>query len=516
MGDASAECPAGPDGLMGNVGHHAAQQLARDAGDRLALHVDMAGKRSDNQVCRRNLHARQFLNAIDIDEMHWSRQTKRHHGDERLATCQNSHVPGGMIREQACDVADAFGLVVYEGGGLQDNLLLAACCNRHTPPNTGHCQSIRAKNETVGLDLWVPPRLAIWLCHIGTQHIEPFLAQPIDRPLPREEPRNHCQRGIEMRLLHITLRIFAVIALSLAAGQAHALDHIKLAVGAPGNWDTCVAEVGKRAGIFQKYGLELETLYTNGGGETMQAVISGGVDIGIAAGTAAAMAAYVKGAPVRILLAGTTGTGDLFWYVPVNSPIKSFSDTNGKTAAYSTNGASTHTTLLALIDTFKTSTKPVATGASAITLTQAMTNQIDVGWASPPFGLKQIRDGEIRVIARGSDAPSTRDQTVRVHIVNAQALSTRKDAIDRFAKAYRESLEYLYGTPEGLKHYADYAQIDLDLAKSIRDEFMPKAAMNPDRVSGIEAITKDAIAFKVLQKPLSDDELKGLIQIPAP
>ena len=308
----------------------------------------------------------------------------------------------------------------------------------------------------------------------------------------------------------------AVATALLISSSAQAADQLKLAIGAPGNWDTCVSEVGKRAGIFAKHGLTLEMLFTNGGGETMQAVISGSVDIGIAAGTAAAMGAHVKGAPVRILLAGTTGTSDLFWYVPAASPIKSFADTNDKTVAYSTNGASTHTTLLALVDTFKTTAKPTGTGSGAVTLTQAMTGQVDVGWASPPFGLKQIRSGEIRVIARGSDAPSTRDQTVRVHIVNAQALATRKDVIDRFVKAYRESLAYLYETPEGLKHYADYAQIDLDLAAKIRDEFMPRTAMNPDNVSGIEAITKDAIAFKVLQKPLTEAELKELIQIPAP
>ena len=319
-----------------------------------------------------------------------------------------------------------------------------------------------------------------------------------------------------MRFNLILRHGIAVAITCLVTTAAQATDNLKLAVGAPGNWDTCVAEVGKRAGIFDKYGLSLETLFTNGGGETMQAVISGSVDIGIAAGTAAAMAAHAKGAPVRILLAGTTGTSDLFWYVPTNSPIKSFADTNGKTVAYSTTGASTHTTLLALVDTFKTTAKPTGTGASAVTLTQAMTGQVDVGWASPPFGLRQIRSGEIRVIARGSDAPSTRDQTVRVHIVNAQVLASRKDVVERFVKAYRESLAYLYDTPEGLKLYADYAQIDLDLAAKIRDEFMPKAAMNPDKVSGIEAITRDAIGFKVLQKPLTDAELKELIQIPAP
>ena len=78
-----------------------------------------------------------------------------------------------------------------------------------------------------------------------------------------------------------------VAALALAAmGAAEAAETLKLAVGAPGNWDTCIPAVGARAGIFRDHGIELELLYTNGGGETMQAVISGSVDIGIAAGPA--------------------------------------------------------------------------------------------------------------------------------------------------------------------------------------------------------------------------------------
>ncbi|MDB5596989.1 MAG: aliphatic sulfonate transporter, partial [Hyphomicrobiales bacterium] len=235
----------------------------------------------------------------------------------------------------------------------------------------------------------------------------------------------------------------------------------------------------------------------------MQAVISGSIDIGIAAGTAAAMGAFAKGAPVRILAAGTTGTGDLFWYVPAASPIKSFKDLAGKTVAYSTNGASTHTTLLALIDTFKVAAKPVSTGASAVTLTQAMSGQIDVGWASPPFGIEALQQGKIRLIARGSDAPSTAEQTVRVHIVNANVLETRRDAVNRFMDAYRETLDFLYADPKGVALYADYAKIDVSLAERIRDEFMPKAAMNPDKVSGIDAITRDAITFKVMQAPLT-------------
>src|SRR6187551_1090138 len=96
-----------------------------------------------------------------------------------------------------------------------------------------------------------------------------------------------------------TLLALAIAALIGAAQAASAEDTVKLAVGQRGNWDTSVSEIGQRAGIFKKHGLKLEMVYTNGSGETQQAVISGSVDIGIAAGVMGVIGAYAKGAPVR-------------------------------------------------------------------------------------------------------------------------------------------------------------------------------------------------------------------------
>lgn len=312
-----------------------------------------------------------------------------------------------------------------------------------------------------------------------------------------------------------TLRTLAfALLVATAPATSQAADMLKLAVGAPNNWDSSIPEIGQRAGIFAKHGLQLDILYTQGGGETMQAVISGSVDIGVAAGTQAVMGAYAKGAPVRILAAGTTGAGDLYWYVPVDSPIKSFKDTNGKTAGFSTVGASTYIALNALIKHFGTSTKAVATGASASTFTQTMSGQIDVGWASPPFGLQALQDGKIRLIARGNDAPSMVDQTVRVHIVNANVLKQRPNVIKRFMDAYRETYEFLYTDPRGVRIFSEYSKIPENLAIQIRDTFMPKAVMSPDKLSGISAIMADAITFKTLAAPLSQQQLTDLIQIP--
>jgi len=316
-----------------------------------------------------------------------------------------------------------------------------------------------------------------------------------------------------MSRLVTTFLLALAVAIPLSAARSD--DMLKLAVGAPNNWDSGVPDIGKRAGIFKKHGLDLDILYTNGGGETMQAVISDSVDLGIGAGTSAVLGAFAKGAPVRILLAGATGASDLYWYVPATSALKSFKELDGKTVAYSTNGASTHITVMALIKHFDVNAKIVSTGAAAVTMTQAMSGQVDVGWASPPFGLDALDEGKIRLIARGSDAPSTRDQTVRVHIVNAGALARRRAVMERFAAAYRETYDWLYDNPEGVKVYAGYGKVSERLAIRIRDEFLPKAALQPDRVLGVDQVMRDAIAFKFMTAPLTKEQLAEAIQIPA-
>jgi NitT/TauT family transport system substrate-binding protein len=129
---------------------------------------------------------------------------------------------------------------------------------------------------------------------------------------------------------------FISLAVLCTASAAHAQDKLKLAVGQRGVWETSVSEIGQDAGIFKKHGLSLEIVYTQGTGETQQVVISGAADIGISVGTFGAMGAFAKGAPVRVIGSTMTGGNDLLWYVLGNSPIKTMSDTAGKTVAYST------------------------------------------------------------------------------------------------------------------------------------------------------------------------------------
>jgi NitT/TauT family transport system substrate-binding protein len=307
---------------------------------------------------------------------------------------------------------------------------------------------------------------------------------------------------------------------ALAAGlipgpqPAQAEDKLNVAVGARGVGETFVPELGQNAGIFKKHGLELNILYTEGGGETQQAVISNSAQIGVATGFLGTLGTFAKGAPIRILGSTFTGGSQLFWYVPANSPIKSLKDADGKTVAYSTTGSSTHSAVLALQKATGVKFKPTATGSAPATLTQVMSGQVDVGWAGAPFGVDSIESGKTRVVAKASDAPELDKQTIRLIIVNAGELKERKDVYVRFMRAYREALDWVYATPEGRKAYAAWSSISEDVAKRALQEFLPKQAVDPDRISGVDEIMADAVTFKYLPAPLTKAQLDELIQIP--
>jgi NitT/TauT family transport system substrate-binding protein len=305
-----------------------------------------------------------------------------------------------------------------------------------------------------------------------------------------------------------------LLALLIGASAARAEDSLKIAVGARGVGETFVAELGQDAGIFKKHGITLDILYTQGGGETQQAVISDSAQIGVAAGFLGALGAYAKGAPLRVIGATFTGGSQLFWYVPASSPIRSLKDTAGKTVAYSTNGSSTHAAVLALQKSSGVTFKPTPTGAAPATLTQVMSGQIDVGWAGAPFGVDMVEAGKTRVIAKASDDPALDRQTIRLIVANATELAQRHDVFVRFMRGYREALDWVYATPAGLRAYAAWANISDATARRALQEFLPQKAVDPDRVSGLDDIMADAVAFKYIAAPLTAGQLDELIQIP--
>jgi len=306
-----------------------------------------------------------------------------------------------------------------------------------------------------------------------------------------------------------------VVPLTLSAGSASAEDTLKLVIGQINNWENQAPTLGQDAGIFKKHGLVLENIGTQGAGETIQAVISGSADIGAGVGAAGAMRAFSKGAPVRILAPAFTGTGDLYWYVKADSKIQSLKDATPETTiAYSTNGSSSNNIVVAFVSELGAKAKPTATGGPAATLTAVMSGQVDIGWAAPPFGLRELREGKIRIVAHGSDVPSLRGQTVRTLIVNADSLKTKHDAIMRFMDAYREAVDWMYSDPKAVEMYSKKMNQPVELLKESMNKFQPKETMQTDKFADLDGAIADAVKLKFLEKPLTNEQIAELLQIP--
>src|SRR5579871_3964189 len=310
-----------------------------------------------------------------------------------------------------------------------------------------------------------------------------FILEPTRRPVPIRS--SACRSGWRGERMLTKLIAGAAVAI-LAAGmprQASAEDLLRLAIGQRGLWDSSIAEIGQGAGVFRRSGLELQVVYTSGGGETQQAVISGSVDIGVAAGTLGVLGAYAKGAPVRIIAGEATGTAE-YYFVRADSPVaKGFAGVApNMTLAYSTAGSGTHITALRFMKERNFSARLTATGSVPATFTQVMSGQVDIGFSTPPFGLDALEKGQIRLIALANDLPSVRNQTVRVIIANAIAA------------------------------YAQYAAISPAMARRVRDDFYPKTMLQLDRVMGLAEMAEDAIAFKYIARPLTAAQTAELVQ----
>lgn len=305
----------------------------------------------------------------------------------------------------------------------------------------------------------------------------------------------------------------AIVPLLLFHAAATAQDALKIAIGQRGGWEQCVSELGQNAGIFKKHGLVLEVLYTQGSGETIQIVLSGSVDVGIGPGTHAVFGAFSKGAPIRMIGASFTGARDQLYYVRADSPVRGMKDAEGRTIAISTSGSSSHMLALALAKHFGISLVPQATGNYSATLTQVMTKQVDIGFAQAPFVLDAVEDGRIRLIARGADMPEVQNQSIRAWIAHANTLDRRRDALARYVTAYRETLDWLYSSPDALKAYAAWSGLSERLARQAPD-FITKDSIDPIRIVGLEDMMVDAVKFKYIAQPLSRDQLATLVQVP--
>lgn len=308
--------------------------------------------------------------------------------------------------------------------------------------------------------------------------------------------------------------IFAVVALALSQAAAFAqADTLKVAISQRFFWDSSFVEFAEKAGFFKEAGLTVEPFYTDGGAATLTTVLSGSADIGLSNGLLGVIGAYVKGGPIRVISAQMTGAGELYWYTKADSPITSLKDPAVKTAAYSSPGSSSNLILLALLKQAGSNARAVAAGGAPATLTQVMTGQIDVGWAAAPFGLRQLEEKQIKVIARTTDVPQLANQTIRVNIANDNALKAKRAAIEKFMRVYARAIDWAYSNQTAIDIFAANMKLPPDIAKKAVTEFYPKAGLQIGEIKGLDLTLQDALTYKYIPSAKTEAEIAPLFDI---
>jgi NitT/TauT family transport system substrate-binding protein len=311
-------------------------------------------------------------------------------------------------------------------------------------------------------------------------------------------------------------RVTVLLATLLSVITTTALaEKLKVAIPQKGFWDSEFVEFTEKKGWFKEAGLEVEIFWTQGGSETLQAAISGSTDIAMSNGTLGVVGAYFKGAPVRIIGAEMTGVHEVYWYVKADSPIKSVKDFEGKTVAFSRPGSSTNLMLLNLLaEANVKGAKPTATGGLPATRTQVMSGQIDVGWAVPPFGVKEITENTIRVVVKADDIKGMQDQTIRVNVANLESLKTKREAITKFMKIVARSIDWAYsGDPEVYKMYGEIAKVSPEVAKRSVEEFYPKSSLQLGEIRGLQKTLDEALQYKRITEKKTEKDAAGMIDI---
>jgi NitT/TauT family transport system substrate-binding protein len=84
----------------------------------------------------------------------------------------------------------------------------------------------------------------------------------------------------------------------------------------------------------------------------------------------------------------------------------------------------------------------------------------------------------------------------------------------RFVRGYRDSVDWMYSSPDAVRLYAEKTKISPDLIRASIAKYHTKEAMQTDAVKDIDGIMRDAVALKFLDKPLTKEQLAEFIQIP--
>jgi len=218
-----------------------------------------------------------------------------------------------------------------------------------------------------------------------------------------------------------------------------------------GAFTFALLDVGVRAGIFKRHGLDIEISAFTGGTRLVQAETAGSIDI--AFNTGPDMAMIFKGAPVRAVGLVSDSPLDLCLLVRPDLAVTSPADLKGKRITVSSPFAMTAWMTRELA-------RQEGWGAEGIQLVPSA--------SGPAFALLKTRDIVVRFSER------VKNLTMYVIFASEKMIAEHPDTVRRFLAAWFETLDYVSARKgETLQVAREVTNHDEDIVSELYDLVLP-------------------------------------------
>lgn len=265
-------------------------------------------------------------------------------------------------------------------------------------------------------------------------------------------------------LMNRFLRVLTPFCLYLAANPLPAFTAEKVVAGyASISPSEVTLLTAAKAGLFEKYGLDVKTVYMGGSSRVMEAMVSGDIHVAQIGGTAVL---YAKAAGIDVAYIATIRNAMISSIIS-RPEIKQVADLKGRTLAVTRRGAITDFFGRFALSHFglvpDKDVKFLYSGGLQATYTALSQGYVDAAiMGAGPFEKRAIREGFKQLIdmaTLGSDFPFNGIATTRKY------LQTHRQAVVRFMKAYLEAirinLEDKSLTKKVLAGYTGFTEDDL-------------------------------------------------------
>jgi NitT/TauT family transport system substrate-binding protein len=238
-------------------------------------------------------------------------------------------------------------------------------------------------------------------------------------------------------------RLFCVVLLAAAALPARAADLVHVGKASLTASATLPVDVGIKAGIFKKHGLDIALVNFEGSSRMHQAMVAGNIDIGIGAGPE--MVLIAKGSPELAVCDADPSPTFLGIAVPEGSPIRTIADLKGKTISVSSVGGLTYWLALELARKEgwgPNGIKMVTIGnATASVVASLREHLVDAAYTSTVLAFLLEDRNEGRLLAPASSY-SGHVGSGMIFATN-RLISTAPDDVRRFLAAWLDTIAFM-------------------------------------------------------------------------